>query len=595
MLPDYPHVWTITVDNALFGDFNPFDTPIFGDWLEHPKPHRDPAKHVGDVYCNGRSMFEVLTVEETYDPKPRSSDHDFVLNDVLCPIEDVGRTQYVWHAQVDAQTGCTTIWANFQDINPNEALTEISVRRACFFPSHHHINYITVRGFEMAQATGNWAPPTAHQWGMVGPNWSYGWIIEDNILHDVKFSAISLGTSDATGNNEWMRRNRKTGHQYQLEAVFKGVRIGWARGVVGGHIVRNNDIYECGQNAIVGHMGSAFSRIEHNHIHHIALKREFFGWEVAGIKFHAAIDTVIDNNNIHDCSLGIWLDWQTQGTRVTSNIFHGNVRDLMIEVSHGPYLVDSNVFASPVMIQDYSQGGAFVNNIICGAIELFTVPDRATPYHYPHSTEVAGVAVVSSGDVRYLNNLFAPQQVQPAVGKYGMAEFVDYPLNIDEYHARQEALWADPNQTGNERNPLQPVYAAGNVYTGGCHGMSDGPIPGDDPRRANADVPFFGGISASSTVTDEPMPVRLVDESDGLYLECIVPQSVADAKGAVVTSDTLGVPRIVEERYERPDGSDYTLDVDLLGVQAVDGVRKVGALQGLVAGNNRLRIWEWDR
>lgn len=46
----------------------------------------------------------------------------------------------------------------------------------------------------------------------------------------------------------------------------------------------------------------------------------------------------------------------------------------MIEVSHGPYLVDNNVFASPVMFQNWSQGGAFVNNLICGGIEPHTVP-----------------------------------------------------------------------------------------------------------------------------------------------------------------------------------------------------------------------------
>mgnify|MGYP002239016260 FL=1 len=148
-------------------------------------------------------------------------------------------------------------------------------------------------------------------------------------------------------------------------------------------------------------MGSAFCRIEHNHVHHIALKREFFGWEVAGIKFHAALDTVIANNNIHDCSAGRcgWIG-RRRAHASTRNVFHDNVRDLMIEVSHGPYLVDNNVFASPVMFQNWSQGGAFVNNLICGGIEPHTVPDRSTPYHYPHTTEVAGCAVVSGGDER---------------------------------------------------------------------------------------------------------------------------------------------------------------------------------------------------
>ena len=635
-LPGHPQVWTVTLDNAMFGDFNPFAEPIFGDWLESPKPHRDPAKHVGDVYLNEVSMFEVSNVEETFDPQPRTLDHDYVTG-AACPVGDVARTRLVWHARADAYAGTTIITANFQGSDPNEALTEVSVRRACFFPSREHIDYITVHGFEMMQATGDWAPPTAKQWGMVGPNWAYGWVIEDCDLHDAKFSAVSLGACAAIDDNAWMRGNRKTGHQYQLEAVFTGLGIGWKRGVVGGHIVRNNDIHDCGQNAIVGHMGGAFSRIEHNRIRRIALKREFFGWEVAGIKLHAAIDTVIARNDIADCSLGMWLDWQAQGTRVTGNVFHRNVRDLMVEVTHGPLLVDDNILASPIAMQDFSQGGAFVHNLICGSIERFTVLDRATPYHRPHATDVAGVAVVSGGDVRYLNNLFAPQLRQAAaevasgvasvapVGGYGLAGLDGYPLNIDDYHARQQAMWNDPTQTGNERNPLQPAYAGGNVYTGGCRGVNVGtaavgrpdcagaawdeaPVAGpsadessaplvaaDDPRRAHADPPFFGGTDAVGLAVGSPMPVWLSDDADGVYLECDVPDGVADALMPVVDSAMLGVPRIVEERFERPDGTGYVLDADLLDVRAGRdgdvGVRQAGPLSGLVKGRNRIRVW----
>ena len=65
-----------------------------------------------------------------------------------------------------------------------------------------------------------------------------------------------------------------------------------------------------------------FSTIEDNHIYNIALKREFYGYEIAGIKLHAAIDVTIRHNRIHDCSLGTWLDWQTQGTRVSRNLYY---------------------------------------------------------------------------------------------------------------------------------------------------------------------------------------------------------------------------------------------------------------------------------
>ena len=57
---------------------------------------------------------------------------------------------YVWYAEVESEN--TTIYANFQKEDPNEALIEINVRPYCFYPKETGVNYITVRGFEMAQA-----------------------------------------------------------------------------------------------------------------------------------------------------------------------------------------------------------------------------------------------------------------------------------------------------------------------------------------------------------------------------------------------------------------------------------------------------------
>jgi hypothetical protein len=92
------------------------------------------------------------------------------------------------------------------------------------------------------------------------------------------------------------------------------------------HVIRRNTIFDCGQNGIVGHLGCIFSTIEDNHIHDIAVKREFYGYEIGGIKLHAALEVVIRHNRIHDCSLGTWLDWHTQGTRVTRNVYYANNR-----------------------------------------------------------------------------------------------------------------------------------------------------------------------------------------------------------------------------------------------------------------------------
>src|SRR3712207_7816843 len=55
-----------------------------------------------------------------------------------------------------------------------------SVRRSIFYPSEHHLDYLTVRGFEMAHAATPWTPPTADQPGLIGPNWAKGWRSEEH-------------------------------------------------------------------------------------------------------------------------------------------------------------------------------------------------------------------------------------------------------------------------------------------------------------------------------------------------------------------------------------------------------------------------------
>src|SRR3954452_22671285 len=465
-------VWKASVPSSLFGSFNPFAEEIDGDWIVYPGK-ASPKKHLGDVYLNGSSFYEVLSLQEVSDPPLRTE----VLDDwteVLDRVRNPEQTRYVWYAEVGDDS--TTIWANFQGADPNAELVEINVRRSVFYPTEHHLDFITVRGFELAQAACPWTPPTADQPGLIGPNWAKGWIIEDNVIHDAKCSAISIGKEASTGHNHATTRGDKPGYQYQLESVFAARQIGWDKEHVGSHIIRRNTIYDCGQNGIVGHLGCVFSTIEDNHIYNIALKREFYGYEIAGIKLHAAIDVVIAGNRIHDCSLGTWLDWQTQGTRISRNLFYGNKRDLFVEVSHGPYAVDHNVFASPASLELFSQGGAFVNNLVCGTVSIVPVVERPTPYHVPHSTQVAGYAAILAGDDRHIGNVFLGGDAGLAYGPsarwgeaatgYGTAGYDGHPTSIAAYIAR-----VDESPGGDHERFMgvkQPVYIRENVYATGA-------------------------------------------------------------------------------------------------------------------------------
>ena len=569
-------VWMVTIPNSRFGEYNPFALAVEGDWVIR-RALDEPRKHLGDVYLNGQSFYEALTKEELTAPARTEAVDGWTGRSR--PVPDVEQTTHRWYAEVGLDS--TTLWAAFGDADPNAELVEINVRRSVFYPVVTGVDYITVRGFELAQAATPWAPPTADQPGLIGPNWAKGWIIEDNEIHDAKCSAVSIGKEITTGHNYFTKRHDKPGYQYQLESVFAARHIGWSRERIGSHIIRNNHIYDCGQNGIVGHLGCVFSQIYDNHIHRIATKKEFYGAEIAGIKLHAAIDTEIRHNHIHDCTLGIWLDWQTQGTRVTRNVLHENTRDLFVEVSHGPYVVDHNVFGSKASLESICQGGAFVSNLFAGTVLVEPVMERATPYHLPHSTEVAGYGVIYSGDDRYVGNIFCgtggdPKDVSAAYPRpfraipgiaYGTAAYDAHPASYEEYIALVEA-----NMPGDLPAFLpvkNPVMIHENLYVGGAAPYA---------KETGAVV---SGVAPELTVSYD---------GEQVVVEITLPDDFTDSQVPVPTTDTLGRVRFPDLLFEAPDGSDIQLGTDLVGAVA-DGPVVPGPIQSLKAGRNTVVIW----
>jgi len=549
-------VWKAVVDNQLFGEFNPFKEEIFGDWVVY-----NPGRHLGDVYLNGKSFYEAETLDQVHNPQEQTEILDHWTKKIV-PVRQPEQTKFVWFAEVDETS--TVIIANFHGFNPNEELVEINVRRSCFYPDKTGINYITVRGFEMAQAATPWAPPTADQPGLIGPHWSKGWIIEDNIIHDAKCSAISLGKEASTGDNYRSKRKDKPGYQYQLESVFLARQAGWSKEKIGSHIVRNNVIYDCGQNGIVGHLGCVFSEIYNNHIYNIALKREFYGHEIAGIKLHAAIDVHIHHNRIHDCSLGTWLDWQTQGTRVSSNLYYRNNRDLFIEVSHGPYIVDHNILTADYALDNHAQGGAYVNNIIRGKMVNRKMLDRATPYHVPHSTEVAGFAVTYGGDDRFYNNIFIGDDELEDVGT---SHYNGYPTSLEEYI---ETVHLDPGDHEAFNKVEQPVYINNNVYLNGATSF--------EREEDKLELKEFNP------------QLDIIEEEEEVYLSIELPEGYDSMLGDIQTTKTLTRARIVDADFDDPEGKEVTLTIDFLGERSGEQSR-VGPIGKLANGKNYVRVW----
>ena len=194
-------VYTARVSNKIFGDYNPYKTLVSGDWFIAYM-----IAHTGDVFLNGKSMYEVQSLEQVKSPE------------VFIPSWDQEFTKHVWFSSQDEQTDETVFYANFQGKNPDNETVEITVRRTCFYPEKEGNGYITLSGFTVSKAATQWAPPTAYQEGMIGPHWSKGWIIEDCEVFESKCSGISLGKYLQPNNdNKWLKWKYKDGTQTERD------------------------------------------------------------------------------------------------------------------------------------------------------------------------------------------------------------------------------------------------------------------------------------------------------------------------------------------------------------------------------------------
>lgn len=528
-------VWKLTLPNSFFGTYNPYKDVIAGDWFDG----KGRTHHTGAVYLNGNALFEVSRI-------------DAVLNPVPAPdARDKDASLWTWFTESDANT--TTIYANFHGKNPNRELVEINVRDSCFYPDKPHRDFITVTGFRLRHAATQWAAPTAEQIGLIGTHWSKGWIIENNVISDSRCSCVTLGKDRATGHNVWTGNPAKGGATHYIEVLLRALDAGWSKENIGSHIVRNNTIYNCEQAGIAGSMGAVNSRITGNHIYNVWARRQFAGAEMGGIKLHGAIDVLIRNNRIHNAGRGIWMDWMAQGTHIASNLLYDNTTDdLFVEVDHGPFLVDNNLFLSEVSLLDVSEGGAYVHNYLGGKVMSHPELNRWTPYHHAHSTALAGVTLTNGGDNRFYDNIFNGGPEKPVTR--------DAPenLNVDGY-----GTWVYNTRRF-------PSRAAGNVYLNGAHPYKDEP---DAVVLSSAD----------------PKP-RVVEEGDHVVLHLTLDPQTAAAHTVRVTTELLGKTQVAEVTYDEVDSTAIAIDTDYLG-KPFGAKASPGPFANPGTGELSLKVW----
>nr|WP_297873102.1 right-handed parallel beta-helix repeat-containing protein [uncultured Blautia sp.] len=552
------NVWVCRVKNSVFGNYNPYTTFVYGDWY-----FAKADKHTGCVYLNDKALYETSSLLDCI--KGEVYECSWVPEDSV----------YKWYTEQDEEKDETVIYANFQGKNPNEENVEINVRRECFMPSKTGRNYITVSGFNINKAATTWAPPAAFQDGMIGPHWSKGWIIEDCDISNSKCAGISVGKYlDPANDHYFTYKYVKSPTQMERDAVCRGQYHGWLKENIGGHIIRRNNIHHCEQGGIIGRMGGVFSLIEDNHIHHINNMMEQGGAEIAGIKMHAAIDVTMRKNHIHHCTMGIWCDWEAQGTRLSQNLLHDNQRpafakvlkggmmsqDIFVEVSHGPTLIDHNIMLSEASLRFATQGVAMIHNLICGALTCVGEGTgwRYTPYHIPHRTEVMGFMTFLHGDDRFYNNIFVQKWPDKDViimhdsndgfdtenRKAGTWMFDEYPTyeewkaQFDFSHpANMSAL--EPVHFGH-----LPVWTEGNAYLGGAKACKN---------------------EVNGLISSEDVKVELLEKDGNYYLDTNIYDCLKAFRGRMINTDVLGMAFEPEQRFENPDGTDIQFDTDYFG------------------------------
>ncbi|MFC1652690.1 right-handed parallel beta-helix repeat-containing protein [Planctomycetota bacterium] len=476
-------VWKAELSNSFFGDYNPYALKVSGGWLNYGQWH-----HRGDVYLNGEAFYEKETVQE------------------------VTETEGSWYSQVNAEM--TTIWANFGKANPNKELTEINVRESLFMPQSSGLKYITVSGFHFMHAAANWAPPVLElQTGAIGPRMGKHWIIENCTITNARCVGIILGHAP--------------GIDYRDIDAY------------GDHIIRNNIIRRCGQAGIAGQKGATRSLITGNLIEETNYRREFGGWETAGIKFHNSVDTVISDNLIRGVyrqkqgAFGIWIDFGNQGIRITGNIIYNtDAATVFLEMNHGPILVDNNVLIGQP-VRSNSEATVFAHNLFvdCG-YDYSPDTNRRSQYFKPHTTESVGRKSGTAQDDKWFNNIFV---------RHGLDQVKIAPGYASDYNVFLEG--AKQSSFG-DKNSMVDSYVTG---------------------LAIKDIPL--GTAVTFSVNDTPFRV----------------------KGPKVNAELVGIFPTVRQTIEDRYGNAIEVDADINGKKYTRPIP--GPLADLKKGLNTI-LWQ---
>ena len=198
-------------------------------------------------------------------------------------------------------------------------------------------------------------------------------------------------------------------------------------------------------------------------------------------------------------------------------------------------MVDNNIFLSRTSLLDMSEGGTFTHNLFAGHIRPAPELSRETPFHKPHSTEVAGLKNIRGGDHRYYNNIF--------VGNEGLALY---------------------------DKAAQPVQMAGNIF-----------LKEAKPCAAEKNPMVLPQFDPA---------VKLVEEGKALYLEIKLDASFAAQTRPFVTTALLGQTTVSALPFKNRDDSPLEIGADFLGKPRNRSNPSAGPVEQPGTGTLRIKV-----
>ncbi|MFW5829202.1 MAG: right-handed parallel beta-helix repeat-containing protein, partial [Planctomycetota bacterium] len=353
--------WQVQLDADRFGDWNPYVERMKKGTL----PDNSRQRSLGEVFVDGTRFDEVNTPADVDIAGEWSPDSD----GLRLVIHPGGK-------------------------DPNAALTEIAVREQCFAPEIWNLGYITVSGFIIEHAANDYddffsKSTSSPQHGALSTTAGHHWLIEENLLRLNKSIGLDFGIQGAA--------------EFEVHGIPE---------VRGHHLIRNNRFVRNGTTGAIGYKVPFCTIRDNAFIDNNTMRAGGHG--KAGLKMISyCVDTHIEGNYFADNKgsgyAALWLDWGSQGSRATRNVFINNSR-VWIEAQHGPIMFDRNiVISSPIWITD-GTGVLLAHNLFHNSSfthRILVTPLRDPPYMAPHSTEKLDDAVGHAAHLRVSNKLFS--------------------------------------------------------------------------------------------------------------------------------------------------------------------------------------------